>query len=217
MTVKVIIVDEYRLFRVGLNSILKDFDGVKVIGEAENGEELWRLLKHLKPDIIFLSLNMPIMGGYDVLEKLNEKYKNIKIIMLSMYDGDKYITKAIEAGACGYLEKNASADEIKLALESIQEMGYYFNEKTNKAMLHRIVQKKKSKPVFDNNNVSLNDSENGVVKYICDEMTSDEIAKKMFLSKRSIEGIRSQLIDKVGCKNAVGLALWAAKTGIVDL
>lgn len=218
MPIKTILADDHKLFRLGLKGIIENFEGIEVIGEASNGKELLEILqKKTVPDIVLLDLNMPDLNGFEALDIITKKFKSIKPLIISMYDGDNYISQAIELGACGYVHKNSDPEEIEVAIKTTYEQGFYFNEKTNKAMLHRLVRRNKLKPVFDDRNISLNDRELGVLKYLSQELTSSEIADKMFLSKRTIEGIRQQLILKTNSKNVVGLILFAAKTGLIDL
>lgn len=219
MAIKVFIADDHKLFRVGLQAILEDMRNVEVVGEAGNGEELITKLDALPqaPHIVLLDINMPKMNGMEAMIKVLSKYKHIRIIVLSMHDGDNYIAQSIEGGACGYLHKNAEPEEIETAIESVYEKGFYFNDKTNKVMLHHMVNRKKLKPLFDSMNVTFNDSEINVLRYVCQEYTSTEIATKMYISKRTVEGIRTEMIRKLGVKNVVGLVLFAAKNKIIDL
>ena len=219
MAIRVFIADDHKLFRVGLEAILGDMRNVEVVGGVGNGEELLQRLSGLAqpPHVVLLDLNMPKLNGIDTMAKLRTNYSNVRILVLSMYEGDNYIAQSIEGGACGYLHKNAEPEEIETAIESVYEKGYYFNDKTNKVMLHRMVNKKKLQPIFDNLNASFTDSELNVLRYICREHTSTEIAAKMYISKRTVEGIRTEMIRKLGVKNVVGLVLFAAKNNIIDL
>lgn len=219
MAIRVFIADDHRLFRIGMKAILEDMRNIQVIGEASNGEELLYRLGTLPepPHIVLLDLNMPKMGGMDAMETMTKKYPLSKIVVLSMHDGDNYIAQSIEGGACGYLHKNAEPEEIEMAIESVYEKGYYFNDKTNKVMLQRMVSKKKLQPLFDNLNISFTDSELMVLRYVCQEFTSTEIAAKMYISKRTVEGIRTEMIRKLGVKNVVGLVLFAAKNQLIEL
>lgn len=219
MAIKVFIADDHKLFRVGLHAILEDMRNIEVIGEAGNGEELLQRLNALPqpPHIILMDINMPKMNGMEAMAKVRGKYKHIRIVVLSMHDGDNYIAQSIEGGACGYLHKNAEPEEIEMAIESVYEKGFYFNDKTNKVMLHHMVNRKKLKPLFDSMNVTLNDSEVNILRYVCQEYTSTEIAAKMYISKRTVEGLRTEMIRKLGVKNVVGLVLFAAKNNIIEL
>lgn len=217
MATRVVIADDHQLFREGLKAIINTFKGIKVIGDVSNAEELLDFLKASRPDVILLDLSMPGTNGFDVLTYLKKTNYKAKALVISMFVGDNYISKAIECGASGYLHKNAAPAEIETAINSVVENGYYFNENINKALLQGWVKKKNLDPVFQTNGEPLTDTEITVIKCICAEMTSSEIAEKVFLSKRTVEGIRQQLISKTGSKNVVGLVLYAAKNGIVKI
>jgi len=132
-----------------------------------------------------------------------------------MYDDDKFIIHLMEIGANGYLFKNAEPDEIRKAIHAVYENGYYFNDIVNKALLKKLVLKGNIKPSF-NQNVELTERELQVLKLICEEKTATEIGKEIFLSPRSVEGIRQRLIEKVGVRNSAGLVMFAVKNGMVD-
>lgn len=219
MAIRVLIADDHKLFRLGLQAILNDMRNVEVVGEAGNGEELLQKMSSLAvpPHIVLLDLNMPKLNGMEAMVRVLAKYNHVRIVVLSMHDGDNYIAQSIEGGACGYLHKNAEPEEIEMAIESVYEKGFYFNDKTSKVMLHRMVNRQKLVPLFNNLNVTFTDSELNVLRYVCQEFTSTEIAKKMYISKRTVEGVRTEMIKKLGVKNVVGLVLFAAKNRIIDL
>lgn len=132
-----------------------------------------------------------------------------------MYDDDKFIIHLMEIGANGYLLKNSEPDEIRKAIHAVAENGYYFNDLVNKALLKKLVLRNNIKPSF-NENVELTEREMEVLKLICEEKTAAEIAKIIFLSPRSVEGIRQRLIEKIGVRNTAGLVMFAAKNNIAS-
>jgi len=132
-----------------------------------------------------------------------------------MYEDDKFIIHLMEIGANGYLLKNAEPDEIRKAIYAVHENGYYFNDLVNKALLKKLVLKNNIKPSF-NENVDLTERELEVLKLICEEKTAAEIAKQIFLSPRSVEGIRQRLIEKIGVRNTAGIVMFAVKHGLAD-
>lgn len=215
MPIKIVIADDHKLFRAGMISILENFSGVTVIGEAENGVSLLNLLKNIQPDLILLDLRMPEMDGYGVLDQIKKAHPQIKAIVVSMFDSDSHIANAIEAGAKGYLHKNAEPEEVELAIVSVYENAFYFNEKTNKAMLSRLMKQRKLVPVFNEENIQLTDTEINILRLVGEEFTSEEIGKRVFLSKRRVETIRQELIKKIGVKNVVGLVLFGVRNEII--
>jgi DNA-binding NarL/FixJ family response regulator len=211
--IKYLITDDHKIFRQGLRLALNNYPILKFIGEAGNGLELLSLLEAQVPDVILLDLKMPQMDGMEVLKKIRVKYPDIKILILTMYDEEHFVLHLIEAGANGYLLKNAEPDEIHLAIQTVMETDYYFNDLVSSAMLRNMLQKTKIANRVKIG-VKLSDKEEEVLKLICEERTAAEIAKEIFLSQRTVEGIRSLLLEKTGARNTAGLVLYAIKNGI---
>jgi len=213
--IKIAIADDYKIFRDGLKVGLSADDNLEVMLEADNGEELLKGLENNSPDVIIMDLKMPIMDGMEATKEVRKKFPSIKVLVVSMYEDDKFIIHLMENGANGYLLKNAEPDEIRRSIYSVHENGYYFNDLVNKALLKKLVLKNNLKPSF-NQNIDLTEREQEVLKMICEEKTAAEIAKEIFLSPRSVEGIRQRLIEKIGVRNTAGLVMFAVKNGIVD-
>jgi DNA-binding NarL/FixJ family response regulator len=213
--IKIAIADDYKIFREGLKVGLSSDDTFQVILEADNGEDLLKELETKSPDVILMDLKMPIMDGMEATKEVRKKYPSIKVLVVSMYEDDKFIIHLMENGANGYLLKNTEPDEIRRSIYAVHENGYYFNDLVNKALLKKLVLKNNLKPSF-NKNVELTERELQVLKLICEEKTANEIGKEIFLSPRSVEGIRQRLIEKIGVRNTAGLVLFAIKNGLVD-
>ncbi|HNR15968.1 MAG TPA: response regulator transcription factor [Chitinophagaceae bacterium] len=213
--IKIAIADDYKIFREGLKVGLSADDGLQVLLEADNGEDLLKALETEQPDVIIMDLKMPIMDGMEATKVVRKKYPSVKVLVVSMYEDDKFIIHLMENGANGYLLKNAEPDEIRRSIYAVHENGYYFNDLVNKALLKKLVLKNNLKPSF-NQNIDLTEREQEVLKLICEEKTAAEIGKEIFLSPRSVEGIRQRLIEKIGVRNTAGLVMFAVKNGIVD-
>lgn len=214
-TIKIAIADDYKIYRDGLKVGLSADENLEVITEADNGEDLLKQLEQFSPDVIIMDLKMPIMDGMEATKAVRKKYPAIKVLVVTMYEDDKFIIHMMENGANGYLLKNAEPDEIRKSIYAVHENGYYFNDLVNKALLKKLVLKNNLKPSF-NQNVELTEREQEVLKLICEEKTAAEIGKQIFLSPRSVEGIRQRLIEKVGVRNSAGLVMFAVKSGLVD-
>ncbi len=215
--ISLVMADDHAMFRSGVIALLKMYKDLVVVGEASDGKELLDLLAVIKqPDVLLLDLSMPNMGGFAVLEVLKKQSSTIKTIVISMHDEDHFITKAIEDGACGFLSKSAEPDEIQMAVHSVMENGFYFNDKTNLAMIHNMVSKKKLVPVFNNTSVTFSDKEKMVLQLLARELTSTEISNQLNLSERTIEGLRSAMIKKTGVRNVVGLILFAVRNKVIE-
>lgn len=212
-SIKYIITDDHKIFRHGLKYALSDDPELLHVGEAENGKQLLTLLQNTVPDVILLDLKMPEMDGIETIKQIRPLYPDVRILMLTTYDDEHFIVHLIELGANGYLIKNAEPKEIKKAIHSVYEQGHYFNDLINNAMLKNITRKTTSPntPI-----VKLNERETEVLKGICQELTAEQIAEQMHLSHRTVEGIRTRLIEKLGVKNIAGLVLYAIKNGIVQ-
>lgn len=213
--IKIAIADDYKIYRDGLKVGLSADDNMEIIGEADNGEELMKVLESISPDVILMDLKMPLMDGMEATKQVRKKYPSIKVLVVTMYEDDKFIIHLMENGANGYLLKNAEPDEIRKSIYAVHENGYYFNDVVNKALLKKLVLKNNLKPSF-NQNIDLTEREQEVLKMICEEKTAAEIAKEIFLSPRSVEGIRQRLIEKIGVRNTAGLVMFAVKNGIAD-
>jgi len=211
-TIKYIITDDHKIFRQGLKYALSDDTQLHCIGDAENGLELIDLLKNEQPDVILLDLKMPVMDGIETVKQIKPLYPDVRILMLTTYDDEHFVLHLVELGANGYLIKNAEPGEIKKAIHAVYQQGFYFNDLMNNAMLKKVTRKTTTE---DTNGVKLSDRETEVLKWICKELTADQIAEQMYLSHRTVEGIRTRLIEKLGVKNIAGLVVYALKNGIV--
>lgn len=213
--IKIAIADDYKIYRDGLKVGLATDDNLEVVLEADNGEDLLNGLETAAPDVIIMDLKMPIMDGMEATKEVRKRFNAIKVLIVTMYDDDKFIIHMMENGANGYLLKNAEPDEILKSIYAVVENGYYFNDLVNKALLKKLVQRGNLKPSF-NQNIEFTERELEVLKLICEEKTAAEIGKDIFLSPRSVEGIRQRLIEKVGVRNTAGLVMFAIKNGVVD-
>jgi DNA-binding NarL/FixJ family response regulator len=213
--IRIAIADDYKIFRDGLKVGLGSDENLEVVLEADNGEDLLVGMKDTPVDVILMDLKMPIMDGTEATKEVRKKFNNTKVLVVTMYDDDKFIIHLMENGANGYLLKNAESEEIRKSIYSVHETGYYFNDLVNKALLKRLVLKGNIKPSF-NQEIDFTERELEVLKLICEEKTAAEIGKQIFLSPRSVEGIRQRLIEKVGVRNTAGLVMFAIKNGIVN-
>jgi len=213
--IKIAIADDYKIYRDGLKVGLQADDKFEIIMEADNGEDLLEAMSISLPDIVIMDLKMPIMDGMEATKIIRIKFPHVKVLVVTMYEDDKFIIHLMEMGANGYLLKNAEPEEIRKAILSVIENGYYFNDLVNKALLKKLVIKNQLKPSF-NKDIELTERELEVLKMICEEKTAGEIGKEIFLSPRSVEGIRQRLIEKIGVRNMAGLIMFAVKSGIAE-
>lgn len=213
------IVDDQQLFLQGLAALIKDSKDFELLHVAESGTELLEKLHTTAslPDILLMDMKLPDMNGLQLNEQLQKMYPSIKVIAVSMYDQERIIYRMIEAGACGYLVKNCSKDELITAITTTYKSGFYFNVATMHAM--RNAAKFKNQPLHNINNIpiELTRREEEILKLVCKELTNAEIAAQLFLSLRTVDGHRNNLLAKTGCKNTAGLVIFAVRFGIYEI
>jgi DNA-binding NarL/FixJ family response regulator len=210
------IVDDHKIFRNGLKATLEDCEDFDLILEASNGKELVGLLTTKTPDVLLMDIKMPEMDGIQTATFVHQNYKKIKILALSMFNEDKYIVDMMKAGASGYLLKNAEPEEIIEAVSTVHSKGFYFNEHLSITLIKQLVGNDHSETIASNK-ADLNEREIEVLKLVCQECSNQEIADKIFLSVRTVEGYRARLFEKTGSKNLVGLVIYAIKRGIINV
>lgn len=213
--IKVAIADDHALFRTGVKTSLSSRKDIEMIAEAENGMQLLNLLKHIKPDVILLDIQMPIMDGLTTLPEIKKMYPDVKVIMLSMHNDHSVITRMMEIGANSYLTKDSDSEVIYQAIKTCYEQEFFFNDLTNKALLNGL-RMKKADPQSEVHDVQLSEKERTVLKLMCEEKSTREIASAVDLSPRTVEAIRDKLKTKTGSKSLAGLIMYAVKAGIVE-
>ena len=213
--IKIGIVDDHGLFREGIKSILSTMPGIRVVLEASNGRELLEILEHNSPDILLLDLEMNDMNGKETFLAVRKKHPKIKIIILTMYKEDRMISYMMEMGVNGYLIKDTPRDEFEKAIRYVHENGFYFNDTVSKALLSGL-KSKKSKPTIGNA-IYLTSREHEILQLIAKEYTTAEISEKLFLSHKTVEGHRKNLISKFNVKNTAGLILKAVREKIIEV
>ncbi|MCU7548393.1 response regulator transcription factor [Chitinophagaceae bacterium LB-8] len=214
--IKVIITDDHALFRTGVKTSLFGRKDIQMIGEAENGMQLLNLLKHMKPDVILLDISMPIMDGITTLPEIKKIDPEIKVIMLTMHNDHSMITKMMEIGANSYLTKDSDSETIYQAIRTCFDDEFYFNDLTNKALLKDLRSKREPEPQVTSSEIHLNEKETSILKLMCEEKSTKEIAEAVELSPRTVEAIRDKLKTKTGAKSLAGLIMYAVKAGIVE-
>ncbi len=216
--IRVIIADDHVLYRAGVKTALSSKKDIKIIAEADNGMHLLNMLKAIEADIILLDIQMPVMDGIATLPELKKLYPHIKIIMLTMMDDHSMITKLMELGANSYLTKTSESEIIYEAIITCFEQEYYFNSLTNKALLSNLKQRNvpATAPKYMQQEANLNEKETLILKLMCEEKSTKEIADIVDLSPRTVEAIRDKLKVKTGAKSTAGLIMYAVKNKILN-
>lgn len=213
--IKVIIADDHVLFRAGVKSALSMHKDIKMMAEADNGMQLLTILKHIQPDVILLDIQMPIMDGITTLPEIKKLYPNIRVIMLTMHNDHSMISKLMELGANAYLTKNSDSEVIHEAVKTVFEQEFFFNQLTNKALIDGLRVKRQAEAAMPVD-AKLTDKEISILRMICEERSTKEIADLVELSPRTVEAIRDKLKVKTGAKSLAGLVMYAVKTGIIE-
>jgi two-component system response regulator DegU len=211
--IKLALADDQVLFRRGMAMLLRDMPAVQVVFECSNGEELLIGLKNNTVDIVLLDLEMPVLNGMATMKRMRHEFPQVKVIVLSMHGEEKFIVHLMELGANGYVLKTAEPDEIENAIRAVAATGYHFSEMVSLVMLHGLVKKEKVKPTFDDVD-PLTERELDVLRLICQELTTTEIAGKLFLSPRTVEGHRNNILLKTGARNTAGIVVYAMSKGL---
>lgn len=208
------LVDDHVLLRNGLASLVQRL-GHHVVFEADNGKDFAeKLNKEELPHLVLMDINMPEMDGYETTQWLKQTHPDIKVLALSMYDNEASIIRMLKCGAKGYILKDSEPAELRAAIDDVMKKGFYYSELVSGKLINAI--NKIEDEGTDINTVNnLNERETDFLKYACTEMTYKEIADKMFVSPRTIDGYRDALFEKLNVKTRVGLVMFAIKNGIV--
>ena len=214
--IKIAIVDDHALFRKSLAVLINMFPQYEVIIDAANGQDFIALLKIQQPDIVLMDINMPIMDGYATTAWLRLHHPAVKVLALSTMDAETAIIKMIKSGAKGYVLKDAEPLELKQAFDDLMTRGHYYNELITRKVMNSISQLTESQSnlgLF----VKLSERDTEFLKLTCTELTYKEIADKLYVSVRTVEGYRDTLCEKLNLKTRVGLAMYALKNHIAEL
>lgn len=208
------IADDHQMFVDGVKAILLQIENLEVIGEANDGEALLKLIAVNPPDVVLMDMNMPELNGLETTKIMVERYPAVKVIMLTMHDSSDYIQRLIKAGANGYVLKNTGKEELKLAIETVHAGDSYYSKEVTQRIMDAMNRKKEVQTNVMN--VELTEREMDVLKLIAAEMTTNEIADKLCISSHTVETHRKNLISKLQVRNSMGLVKYAMEMGYVD-
>jgi DNA-binding NarL/FixJ family response regulator len=206
-------VDDHTLFRNGLRILLNNLENYRVIGEAANGRQFLSLLETEVPDLVLLDINMPVMDGIEAATLAHEKFPDLKIITLSMYGEEDYYYKMVNAGVKGFVLKNSDIKEVKTALDVVFEGGSFFSSE----LLQNLVNSLKSTAKSKETHTELSEREMEILILICQGLSNQEIGDKLFISKRTVDKHRANILEKSDSKNTAQLVVYAIKNKLVEL
>ena len=213
--ITVAIADDHQLFRKGVIHSLSPYKQLRFLLEAGTGDELLSGLANEQVQVVLMDLKMPGKDGIETTKLISRNYPDIKVLIVSMYEDERFVHHLMENGAHGYLLKNAEPQEMLKAITDVIEKGYYLNDFVNRILLRTAGQKQKNLPALDID-LALSDREKMVLRLICMEFTAQEIAQKMELSSRTVEAIKDRLMDRFGSKNTAGLVFFAVRNHLID-
>ncbi|AGF77135.1 CheY-like receiver and HTH DNA-binding domain-containing response regulator [Desulfocapsa sulfexigens DSM 10523] len=213
MTIKIIVVDDHKIVRDGLCSLIEGLSGYTIVGRAENGRQAIEVARREKPDIVIMDVSMPEMNGIDATSSIMEERPSCKIIVLSMHSDKRFITGALQAGASGFLLKECAFQELNQALDAVRSGQTYLSPKIAGTVVHdyrrRLLSEDKEK--------ALTTKEREVLQLIAEGRSTKEIADRLFVSIKAIEGRRRRLMEKLQITTMAGLVKYAIREGLTEL
>jgi len=205
--IRVALADDHKIVRDGIKLMIRQHPGVEVIAEAENGKEVIDLCAKENIDLVIMDINMPQMDGIEATNRIKINYPEIKVLALTMSNDDVHIRKMIQAGASGYIMKSSGTVELREAIDTIMNGKHYFSDEATKSIMMDLV---KNKGVTKSDEpVSITEREVEILELIVKEFTNQEIADKLFISPRTVDAHRRNLLQKTGARNTAGLVRYA--------
>ncbi|MCC3157658.1 response regulator transcription factor [Hymenobacter sp. 15J16-1T3B] len=213
---RLLLVDDHTIIRDGIQALLADVPDFQVVGQARNGRELLDMLPDTPADVVLMDLNMPEMSGFEAVPLLRQQFPQVRVLILSMLDHEKYVHQVLEAGALGYVLKNASKEEIVYAIRTVAAGKAFLCTEIGLSLLSKLVQGPATAAAPGTKKPSdLSNRETEVLKLIAEGLTNAEIADKLFTSKRTIETHRQNIIEKTQAKNTAALIKYAMENGLL--
>ncbi|QIE58171.1 response regulator transcription factor [Rasiella rasia] len=204
----VVVVDDHTLLLQAIGGLVSDFDDFEVLYLCKNGQELLEKFKNPKniPDIVLMDINMPVLNGIETTQYISEKYPDVHVLALSVEENEETILKMLRAGAKGYLMKDTKSSVLKEALKQVMSKGYFHTNTVSKLLVNSLHK--------NPDDIQLKEREKEFLQYACSEMTYKEIADKMFLSPKTVEGYRDSIYEKLNIRNRIGLVLFAIRNNL---
>jgi DNA-binding NarL/FixJ family response regulator len=208
--IKLVMADDHEIFRDGFRLILKKAKNIQLLGQAANGFELVQMVRELKPDVVITDIRMPHLDGIEATKQILKQFPYIGIIGLSMFDEQDLVMEMVNAGAKGYLVKNADKTEVLDAIVAVYEGKEYYCNQTSSMIVKAVAKRNRSQ----RDATVFSEKELEIIGLICREYTTKEIGDKLFMSTRTVDGYRTRLLDKMSVKNSVGIVVYAIQHGL---
>ncbi len=210
--IRIAIADDHQLFRNGLKILLGAYGGFDVVAEASNGSELLRILEACPADVVLMDISMPEMDGVDATAHITRRFPSVSVIALSMYGEEEYYYRMVDAGARGFVLKDSDISEVHDAIMAVHRGGNYFSQE----LLYHVIRRLKSRE-HEEKSSSLSKREKEILLKICEGLSNHEIAGELFISKRTVDKHRANLLAKTGSKNTASLILYAIKNRLIEV
>ncbi|MFD2147383.1 response regulator [Mucilaginibacter antarcticus] len=215
--INIILAEDHHIVRDGLRLLFQGEAEFNIVAEAKNGAEVLELLINgLQADVLITDINMPLLGGIELTDAIQEQYPALKTIILSALDNEKYVIKSFKAGASGYILKSVTAEELKFAVKHVFNGNQYICSEIASRFLSRLIMMPEPGKMHDLEDVAFSDRDIEVLSLLAAGMTNQEIADRLFASKRTIEGYRENMITRTGMRNTVALIHFAVSHGIIN-
>ncbi len=214
---KILLVDDHDIILDGLRAMLINISDMQVIGEAKSGFEAFEKAQELLPDVIIMDISMPEMTGIEATEMIKKNHPDIKIIALTQHESDTYIMQMLNAGADGYLLKNCKKAEFLEAIQTVLNHERYFGKRVSSILLDSMLKTQKLEGNVPKKKIILTPREIEIIKYITSDLNNQEIADKLFISLRTVETHRRNIMQKLNVKSVIALVRYAVKHGIAEI
>jgi len=214
--IKIILADDHRIFRKGLKSLLSERENIEVLAEADNGDEALEAARKYKPEIVLMDIAMPKMDGIEATRQIRERFPDIEVVILSMHAKKAYIDQVLKAGAKGYVLKDSDEENLLSAINTVHNGGYYLDSPIADQVLSDYF-RDKSKRELKKQSDPLSEREREVLRLLAEGHSNQEVADTLYISRKTVENHRANIVRKTGAQGQVGLTKYAARIGLIDL
>jgi DNA-binding NarL/FixJ family response regulator len=215
-TIKIILADDHRIFRKGLKSLLSEKENIEVLAEADNGDEALEAARKYKPEIVIMDIAMPKMDGIEATRQIRERFPDTEVVILSMHAKKAYIDQVLKAGAKGYVLKDSDEENLLSAINTVHNGGYYLDSPIADQVLSDYF-RDKSKRELKKQSDPLSEREREVLRLLAEGHSNQEVADTLYISRKTVENHRANIVRKTGIQGQVGLTKYAARIGLIDL
>ena len=210
---RVLLVDDHALVRAGIRALIEGNDGIEVVAETGDGREALRLIEELRPDLVLLDITLPVINGFDVLEEINKRQLETRVIILTVHEATEYAMRALRAGAAGYLPKSAASNELEEAIRTVAQGGTYVSQEISKKSLVDFAKGQTQQDLL----ASLTPRQREVLKLIAEGHSTKNIAGKLNISVKTVESHRAKLTERLGIRDVASLVRFAIKMGLIEV